>query len=61
MQLDLNENPNKYNGGTFFVIFDNMLMKDKFIEFFPRSNFNKIIWRYMFCSVKRKARYAYTY
>ena len=44
MQLDLNENPNKYNGGTFFVIFDNMLMKDKFVEFFPRSIFSKLIW-----------------
>ena len=41
---ELNENPNKFNGGTFFVVFDNMKMKDSFCDFFPRSNFSRIIW-----------------
>ncbi len=49
MQLDLNENPNKYNGGTFCLIFDNMLMKDKFVEFFPRTIFSKIVWTLKYC------------
>jgi hypothetical protein len=50
MQADLNSNPNNYNGGTFFVLFDNMLMKDQFCEFFPASIFSKILWsiRYFF-------------
>ena len=44
MQTDLNENPNKYNGGTFFVVFDNMLMKDEFCSFFPTTYFTKLLW-----------------
>jgi len=44
MQNDLNTNPNKYNGGTFFIIFDNILMRDKFVNFFPHTYFTKIIW-----------------
>ena len=49
-QTDLNSNPNNYNGGTFFVLFDTMLMKDHFCEFFPSSIFSKILWsiRYFF-------------
>ena len=49
LQTDLNENPNKYNGGTFFVIFDNMRMKDDFCEFFPTSYFSKLIWSIRYC------------
>ena len=47
---DFNTNPNKYNGGTFFVIFSNMKMKDKFYDFFPHSYGEKFIWliRYFF-------------
>ena len=50
MQADLNSNPNNYNGGTFFALFENMRMKDYFCEFFPSSNFLKIMWsiRYFF-------------
>ena len=44
MQNELNENPNKFNGGTFFVVFDNMKMKDTFCKFFPNSYFSKIMW-----------------
>jgi hypothetical protein len=57
MQTDLNENPNKYNGGTFFVVFENMLMKDEFCDFFPQSNFTKLMYsfRYFFenCLLRR--------
>ena len=50
MEADLNENPNKYNGGTFFIIFKTMKMKDEFCEFFPRSYFSRMLWsiRYLF-------------
>ena len=49
-QIDLNNNPNKYNGGTFFVIFPTMDMRDRFYDFFPHSLFEKSIWsiRYFF-------------
>ena len=45
MQLDLNANPNKYNGGTFFLLFQKMQMKDEFASFFPSSSFLKLMWR----------------
>ena len=45
MQLDLNQNPNKYNGGTFFLIFKKIIMKDEFAQFFPNSYFLKFMWR----------------
>ena len=45
MQLDLNANPNKYNGGTFFLLFQKMQMKDEFASFFPSSYFLKLMWR----------------
>ena len=50
MQLDLNENPNKYNGGTFFLVFNKIEMKDNFAKFFPSSYFLKLMWkiRYFF-------------
>ena len=50
LSKDFNENPNKYNGGTFFVIFKNIEQKDKFAEFFPNSIFLKLMWniRYFF-------------
>jgi hypothetical protein len=48
MQTELNENPNKFNGGTFFVVFDNMKMKDDFCNFFPNSIFSKIVWSFRY-------------
>ena len=50
MENELNADPNKFNGGTFFVLFDNMKMKDSFCNFFPQSYFSKIMWslRYFF-------------
>ena len=47
---DLNSNPNKYNGGTFFVIFSTMKMRDNFYNFFPHNYGEKIFWliRYFF-------------
>ena len=50
MLMDLNQYPNKYNGGTFFLIFSTMNMRDKFYDFFPHSFPEKIFWsvRYFF-------------
>ena len=50
MQKDLNDNPNKYNGGTFIIVFETMKMRDEFYDFFPHSFGSKIIWsiRYFF-------------
>jgi len=47
---DLNKNENKYNGGTFLVIFSTMKMKQDFYDFFPHSYGTKIFWsiRYFF-------------
>ncbi len=45
LQIELNENPNNYNGGTFFLIFNTMEMKDQFAGFFPNSLFLKLMWR----------------
>ena len=33
MQRDLNDNPNNYNGGTFFIVFEEMSMRDNFYDF----------------------------
>ena len=41
---DLNQNQNKYNGGTFLVIFSTMKMKQDFYDFFPHSYGTKIFW-----------------
>ena len=57
MQIDLNANPNKYNGGTFFIVFETMNMKDSFYDFFPHSYATKFIWsiRYFFeCIIFQK-------
>ena len=50
MQKDLNDNPNKYNGGTFFIIFQEMKMRENFYDFFPHNMIEKSIWsiRYFF-------------
>ena len=50
MLNDLNKNPNKYNGGTFLLIFSTMQMRDKFYDFYPHSLPEKIFWsvRYFF-------------
>ena len=50
MQTDLNKFPNKYNGGTFFLIFNQIKMKENFYDFFPHSAASKLIWllRYFF-------------
>ena len=48
--IDLNSNPNKYNGGTFFIIFSTMQMHDEFYNYFPHSYGEKFYWflRYFF-------------
>ena len=48
MQRDLNDNPNKYNGGTFFIIFEEMSMRDNFYSFFPHTFLEKSIWSIRF-------------
>ena len=47
---DLKANPNKYNGGSFFIIFSTMQMQDEFYNFFPHSYGEKLYWllRYFF-------------
>ena len=45
IQLDLNKNPNKYNKGTFLVIFSTMSMRDKFYDFFPHNIIEKSYWK----------------
>ena len=45
MKKEFYENTNNYNGGTFFLIFDNIDMKDNFADFFPSSYFLKFMWR----------------
>ena len=44
MLNDLNQHPNKYNEGTFILIFSTMNMRDKFYDFFPHSTTEKIFW-----------------
>ena len=48
--IDLYTSPNKYNGGTFFLIFSTMEMRDNFYNYFPHSYGEKIYWylRYFF-------------
>ena len=57
MLMDLNQYPNKYNGGTFFLIFSTMNMRDKFYDFFPHSILEKIFWsiRYFFQNILCKS------
>ena len=54
MELDLNKNPNKFNGGTYFIIFPQMKMRDDFYNFFPHSYGSKLICtiKYFFQSLK---------
>ena len=57
MQKEINDNPNKFNGGTFFIVFEQMAMRDAFYDFFPHSFISKMIWsiRYFFeCVVLKK-------
>ena len=57
MQKEINHNPNKFNGGTFFIVFEQMAMRDAFYDFFPHSFISKMIWsiRYFFeCVVLKK-------
>ena len=57
MQIELNKDPNKFNGGTFFIVFSKMSMRDEFYDFFPHGLLEKFIWsaRYFFeCIVFQK-------
>ena len=57
MQMELNKDPNKFNGGTFFIVFSKMSMRDKFYDFFPHGLLEKFVWsaRYFFvCIVFQK-------
>ena len=42
IEKDINENPNKYNCGTYFVVFKYIKMRDKIYEFFPTTLNSKI-------------------
>ena len=45
IEKDINENPNKYNCGTYFVVFKYIKMRDKIYEFFPTNLLAKIFIR----------------
>ena len=51
--LDLNKYPNKYNRGTFIIIFQTMEMRDKFYNFFPHTFLEKVYWyiKYFFGNI----------
>ena len=45
IEKDINENPNKYNCGTYFLVFKYIKMRDKIYDFFPTSLFAKVFIR----------------
>ena len=45
IEKDITENPNKYNCGTYFVVFKYIKMRDKIYAFFPTNVFSKMIIR----------------
>ena len=45
IENDINENPNKYNCGTYFVVFKYIRMRDKIYQFFPTNLFSKLVVR----------------
>ena len=45
IEKDITENPNKYNCGTYFVVFKYIKMRDRIYEFFPTNIFSKIVIR----------------
>ena len=59
---ELNKNHKKFNGGTFFVVFPLIRMKEKFYNFFLHNYFIKLVFilRYIFecilfgCCVKKE-------
>lgn len=42
IEKDINENPNKYNCCTYFVVFKYIRMRDKIYQFFPTNLFSKL-------------------
>ena len=45
IEKDINENPNKYNCGTYFVIFKYIKMRDRIYDFFPTNFMSKLFIR----------------
>lgn len=45
LEKDINENPNNYNCGTYFVVFKYIKMRDKIYDFFPTYFFSKLFVR----------------
>ena len=45
IEKDINDNPNKHNCGTYFVIFKYIKMRDKIYDFFPTNLFSKLMIR----------------
>ena len=52
-EKEITETPDKYNGGTFFVVFKYIAMRDKFYDFFPTSFVTKSFWhiKYFFQNI----------
>ena len=45
IEKDLEENPNNYSSGTYFIVFKYISMRDKFYNFFPTNTLTKIFMR----------------
>ena len=44
IEKDIEKNPNKYNCGTYFIVFKYIKMRDQIYDFFPTTLFSKIIF-----------------
>jgi len=45
LEKDLEENPDKFSSGTYFVVFKYIIMKNNFYDFFPTNFFSKNFFR----------------
>ena len=45
IEKDINQNPNKYNCGTYFIVFKYIKMRDQIYDFFPTTLSSKIYYR----------------
>ena len=45
LEKDLDQNPDKYSSGTYFVVFKYIIMKNHFYDFFPTNFFSKLFLR----------------
>ena len=48
IEKDIKENPDKYDCGTYYVVFKYIKMRDKIYDFFPTNLFSKLIVRFKY-------------